>query len=107
MLEGTSMGAWVAQAVMPLTWAQVMILGSWDLPASMGNLLVPLPLPFPMFMHLQSLSLSLSQIKQKENLKKKKCFATIDSVHSDITVQEPIPTKIIHPGTKPDACLYF
>ena len=45
-------GAWMAQSVKHLTWAQVMISVSWDqvpcqAPHWVGNLLLPLPLPLP------------------------------------------------------------
>lgn len=51
-------GAWVAQSVERLPWAQVMIPGSWDpalkgLPAQRGLLLSP-PLPHPLLVHVLS-----------------------------------------------------
>ena len=53
-------GAWGAQSVKQLPWAQAMISGSWDRVlrwalCSVGNLLLPLPLP---------LCLSLSQVNK-------------------------------------------
>ena len=62
-LELPLRGAWVAQLVKHLPWAQVIVPESWDpalhwAPCSAGSLLLPLPLQLPLLI----LSLSLSHV---------------------------------------------
>lgn len=50
-------GPWLVRLVKWLSWAPVMIPGSWDGgPCSVGNLLVPLPLLLPQLVCSLSLS---------------------------------------------------
>ena len=78
-LKSQKNGAWVAQLVKRLPWAQVVIPESWDqaprwAPCSAGNLLLPLCLPLPLFILVHVCSLSqINKIFKKISEEEETC----------------------------------